>query len=120
MAKKSPEASKAAPRNSEFNPFLRAADIGPVGTRETLALTGFNHTKPNGTFGPEIVMEVRLPDNEKYYDFSIREGSPNHRRLFRAYGPEIKNWRGGVNVEIQQSNNSRAFIAVIDGEKAPF
>lgn len=120
MAKKSAEVSKTKPTNSEFNPFLRASDIGPVGMRVMLALTGFNHTKPNGTYGPEIVIEVRLPESEEYYDFSIREGSPNHRRLFRMYGTEIKSWRGRVMVEVQSSQNGRDFIAVIDGEKAPF
>lgn len=119
MAKKSQAAGKPE-RTSEFNPFLRASDIGPIGTRVTLALTGFNHNKPNGTYGPEIVIEVRLPDSEKYYDFSIREGSPNHRRLFRMYGMEIKSWRGAVMAEVQSTQNGRDFVAVIDGERAPF
>ena len=119
MAKKSQATSKTE-RNSDFNPFIRASDVGPVGTRVSLALTGFNHTKPNGTFGPEIVIEVRLPDDEKYYDFSIREGSPNHRKLFRSMGNDISRWRGVINCEVQSSQTGRDFISIMDMEKAPF
>lgn len=119
---KKTEATKEARGNQEFNQFLRASDIGnSEGDSATLVLTGFNHFRPNGTYGPEWVVEVKN-ESGKFFDFSIREGSPNHRKLFRTFGSEPARWKGNIEVNLQRSNQDRLFVNIIGraGEDVPF
>ena len=121
-----PSASKkkasAAPGRLQFSEFLRSEHIGKVGDTTTLKLSGFNRRKPNGTFGPEIVMDVADKSGHKY-DFSIREGSPNHRMMFDAFGDDERTWKGSIQVEVIENERSgRAFVAITDvrSNRAPF
>jgi len=92
---------RGAPEQSGtgYNPFLKPDDIGHNGPVE-LALTGWVR-RTVGRFGPQIVIEVTGPGG-KTYDFGIKEGSPNHRMLFKAMGRNEKEWAGRLVVERTQ------------------
>jgi len=64
-----------------------------------LNLTGWTR-RTVGRFGPQIVIEVVTPGG-KLWDFGIKDGSPNHRMIFRALGADEKKWNGRLVVEIE-------------------
>lgn len=110
-----------ATQESEFNAFLKAEHIGKLGTIASLVLTGFNRRHPKGTYGPEIIVEA-VDSNGVAYDFSMREGSPNHRKLFRAFGDDERKWKGAIAVKVQLSANKREFVSIteVEPDKVPF
>lgn len=82
-----------------YNPFLKAEDLtggGPV----SLTLTGWVR-RTVGRFGPQVVIEVTHPDG-RTFDFGVKEGSPNHRMLWRGFGRNERDWQGSIVVEVRR------------------
>lgn len=101
MAKRrAPEDDTHAPETEQsangYNPFLKVEDID-AGTATELTLTGWVR-RTVGRFGPQVVIEVKHPDG-RTYDFGIKDGSPNHRMLWRGFGRDEKLWAGSIVVE---------------------
>lgn len=84
--------------SSGYNPFLKVEhlDRGPI----ELQLTGWVR-RAVGRYGPQIVIEVTTPDG-RTWDFGIKEGSPNHRMIFRGMGRDETKWAGRLVVEVGQ------------------
>jgi hypothetical protein len=108
MAKR--QASEAPPHTDEdrgapdqsatgYNPFLKVENISAHGATE-LRLTGWVR-RTIGRYGPQIVIEVTTPDG-RTFDFGIKEGSPNHRMIFRGMGRDETKWEGRLIVEVGQ------------------
>lgn len=79
-------------------------------------MTGWTR-RLRGKFGPQIVVEVEDQDGN-VYDFAIGVGSPNHRKLFDAFGPDETQWGSGlIRVKAQRGKkgNFVAIIATQDG-----
>ena len=115
MAKKIVEDTQQVP----MNPFLKAADISAKG-RTMLLLTGWSRrAAPRVTqgiaFGEQIILEVQ-DEHETLYDFSVSVGSPNHKTLHKAFGPDEKFWRGSIAVERQQGSKA-PFVAIVEAAK---
>jgi hypothetical protein len=123
MAKRSTKAAKPAARrgnalptpadsgtSSEYNPFLKAENIGETGDEATLTLTGAPTRIVDGAYGEQIVCEVKF--ERKTYDWGINTDSPNYRMLFERFGKDSRKWRGAVRVVVKDSRNNRPFIAV--------
>lgn len=64
-----------------------------------LRMTGWAR-RTVGKFGPQIVLEV-TDSNGKLWDFGIKDGSPNHRMIFRACGRDETQWAGVLVVEVE-------------------
>jgi uncharacterized protein YjaZ len=77
---------------SGYNQFLKVDDLDDDVTR--LVLTGWVR-RTVGKYGPQIVVELTHP-NGRTYDFGVKEGSPNHRMLFRAMGRDETKWAGAI------------------------
>jgi len=88
-----------APEQSStgYNPFLKVADLGRGPVR--LDLTGWVR-RTVGRFGPQIVIEVHAPGG-RTFDFGIKDGSPNHRMMFRGMGRDETKWEGAIIVEVE-------------------
>ena len=84
---------------SGLNPFLKSDHIAPTGPTR-LRLTGWTR-RSTGQFGPQIIVEVTLPDG-RTFDFAMKEGSPNHRMLWRGMGADERKWAGSLVVEREQ------------------
>lgn len=92
---------RGAPDQSStgYNPFLKVDNIDSH--RPTaLELTGWVR-RTEGRYGPQIVIEVKTPDG-RLWDFGIKEGSPNHRMIFRSMGRDENKWAGVLVVEVGQ------------------
>lgn len=95
--------------NSEFNAFLKADDIGKVGSEAKLVLTGETRVV-DGNFGEQIVCEVKL--GRETFDWGITVDSVNHRMLFDRFGNNPKKWKGVVPVTVKMSRQNRPYVAV--------
>jgi hypothetical protein len=84
---------------SGYNPFLKAEDVSDRGPT-SLTLTGWVR-RTVGRYGPQVVIEVTHPDG-RTFDFGIKEGSPNHRMLWRGFGRNEKDWQGSIIVEVRR------------------
>lgn len=82
-----------------YNPFLKADDL-PEGEAIELTLTGWVR-RTVGRFGPQVVIEVTTPGG-KTFDFGIKDGSPNHRMIWRGMGRDENKWAGSIVVERKQ------------------
>jgi hypothetical protein len=71
-----------------FTPFLRPEHVGDG---ETLSLTGFNYKHRDGE---QICVTVANADGVEFV-LGIREGSPDHKKFFNAFGPEYSGWVPG-------------------------
>ena len=76
----------------DFNPFLKARDVGKLGTKATLTLTGKVRISEGGQFGTQIISEVRL--NGSMYDWPVKLNTPNHRWLEENLGVKTSSWKG--------------------------
>jgi hypothetical protein len=119
-----PETHAPEQTASGYNPFLKAEFLGTG--RTELELTGWVR-RTVGQFGPQIVMEVR--DSEgKLWDFAIKDGSPNHRMMFRGFGRNETKWEGRISVEVQtfklqggrRSSNPGIAIVECDPDNPPY
>lgn len=107
-----------------YNPFLKVEDIEASGATE-LTLTGWIR-RTVGRYGPQVVIEVTHPDG-KTYDFGIKDGSPNHRMLWRGFGRDEKQWAGSIIVERKRfkmqngrMSNEAIEIREVNADNPPF
>lgn len=108
-----PSRSNAIPAPSEnaageYNPFLKAADVGKLNESAVLVLMGKSRMADGG-FGEQIVCETKYKG--KVYDWPIKIDSVNHRLLFDRFGANPAKWVGKVKVEIKEFNRNN-YIAV--------
>jgi len=94
---------------SSFSPFLKAENIGDVGTRGTITLKGEPRVV-DGDFGEQIVIPVRFKGTQ--YDWGVTIDSVNHRMLHDRFGANSKKWAGPVKVTVKLSRQGRNYIAV--------
>ena len=111
------EENEAQGQQSALNPFLKATDITK---RMMFALTGWNKRAPARvsqgiSFPEQIVIEV-TDEHDKKYDFGIAVGSPNHKTLHLALGPDPMVWQGSITVERQQGRRA-PFIAIVEAAR---
>lgn len=103
------QARTQSEEQTEYNPFLKAEHVP---TTTSLTMTGWTR-RLRGKFGPQIVVEVEDP-NGTVYDFAIGVGSPNHRKLFDAFGSDETQWGSGtIRVKAQRGKRS-TFVAILD------
>lgn len=97
-------------------PFVRPESIARNGT--WFELTGFNIMRGRDTDDEQVVCEVRA-QNGALYSIGIRSGSPDHRRIFHAFGSNFREWAGAVRLVVGEgSRPGSAFVNVaeaIDG-----
>ena len=96
--------------SSDYNPFLKAEDIGRIGKSATLVLSGNMRGPIRSQFGDQIIVEVKF--GRGVFDWGIKLNSPNHRMLEELVGNESTKWRNkkiGVTV---LENLGRAYIAI--------
>lgn len=105
-----PAPSKDAGASPDFNPFLKATDIGDENDTAVLTFTGGDVRVVDGNFGEQIIVECKL--NGSLYEWGITVDSVNHRMLFDKFGQNPKSWRGKVPVQVKMSRQKRLYIAV--------
>jgi hypothetical protein len=103
-------------REEGFTPFIRPEHTK---TGEAFRVTGWN--KPHAD-GQQYIVEIA---NAKGVEFSlgVRIGSPDHKILHKALGPDFMKWQGGLIVEIRQGNRGTGvgFVNVAAASKGdPF
>jgi hypothetical protein len=96
-------APQKSDKTSDYNPFLKASDIGDVDDAATLLLTGKVRVADSG-FGEQMICEVR--HNGTIYDWGFKIDGVNHRILFKRFGATENAWRGKVNVTIKTFNGN--------------
>jgi hypothetical protein len=95
-------------RDKGFAPFLRPEHVR---TGEQLELSGFNSIRDRGTEREQFACEVTNEKGESFV-LGVREGSPDHRKMFQAFGPDYKTWRGTVIVEVGTGSRGGEFVNV--------
>jgi hypothetical protein len=114
----SSESHDSAPP-ADFNPFFKKENVREG---DMLALTGWSR-RLRGQFGEQIVIEVTQLKTGRAFDFAVRVGSINHRKLFKEMGRDEKTWAGQIHVTIQRAPTvGTEFVAIdrIDSDHAPF
>ena len=92
-----------------MNPFLRPEHVKDG---EALKLTGWSRLSPDQT---QIIVEV---ENERgaLFDLGIREGSPDHKIMFKAFGRDWRKWpTGGILVSIVEGRKEGTSFVNIAG-----
>ena len=91
------------------NPFLKASDIGKVGTEADVSIvTGSARTGPSAYgSGEQVIVTVR--HKGKTFDFGMDPTKPNYRILYDAKGDPGK-WKGTIPVKVLAGNSN--YIAV--------
>ena len=101
--------SARSTQSNDYNPFLKAHDIGKLGATAKLTLTGEVRVT-NGEYGEQIIAEVRL--GRINYDWPIKLNSPNHRELEDTLGLNAAKWRNKVVAVEVKEHMGRDYIAV--------
>lgn len=111
--------------SSGYNPFLKVEHVNESGPTR-LDLTGWVR-RTTGRYGPQIVIEVVNKRDGRTYDLGIKEGSPNHRMMFRGMGMDEKKWAGYIIVEIGtfkmrggRESNRAIDIREVQADNPPF
>ncbi len=111
-----PAPDDAAMRAKGFAPFMRPEHIS--NPNEWFLLTGWNVAEPEKK---QIKVEI---ENEKGDTFvlGVREGSPDHRLLFRTFGAETREWRnGGLKVKAVEGSrgDGARFVNIAEADPNP-
>lgn len=96
-------------QSNDYNPFLKAANIGGLGATAKLTLTG-NVRVTDSSFGEQIVAEVKL--GRVTYDWGIKLNTPNHRELEDTYGLNTAKWKNKIVAVEVKENMGREYIAI--------
>lgn len=88
---------------TEYNPFLKAGDIGDLDDRAKLTLTGKVRIADSG-FGEQMICECKY--DGKVYDWGFKVNGANHRILFKRFGKDERKWRGPVSVTVKEFNGN--------------
>lgn len=96
-------------QGGKFNPFLKAKDIGKLGSKATLTLTGKVRVQ-EGQFGTQIIAEAK--HNGSVYDWPVKLNTPNHRWLEENLGLNTARWKGKKVRVMVLENLGNAYIAV--------
>jgi hypothetical protein len=119
-----PDTGEAPDQSSTgYNPFLKTDDLPDGPSR--LMLTGWVR-RTVGRYGPQIVIEVTTSSG-RTFDFGIKEGSPNHRMLFRGMGKDEHKWAGAIVVHkarFTMGNGRQSNLAIeireVEADNIPF
>ena len=114
VSRPGPRESDEAMRARGVTPFLRPEHVTDG---EVLMLTGFNYIGKDGQFCVTVAKPTN-PDQE--FVMGLREGSPDHKKFFQAFGADHKSWApGNVTVSISKGNrpgSDVSFVNVADVE----
>lgn len=105
-------APKENEQGSDFNPFLKAEDIGIPGKSIVATLTGETRMSDSG-FGEQIVTEVVI--GRDHYDLGIKVNTPNHRILYERFGADPRKWaKKKITLIVKKSRTAgfKDFIAI--------
>jgi len=102
-------------RGKDMNPFLHPEHTN---NGEAFKLTGWVRQSPAKD---QIIIEVES-EAGLLFDLGVREGSPDHRKLFKALGADWRTWRGGIIVSVVPGRNpGTSFVNVAAADHAePF
>lgn len=101
LDERNPPADDRAPEQTStgYNPFLKAEDLDSK-SKHRLELTGWVR-RTVGRYGPQVVIEVRDATG-RTWDLGVKDGSPNHRMIWRGMGRDETKWAGALIVEVQR------------------
>lgn len=92
----------------DFDPFLKASDIGKLGTTATITITG-GPEESESEFS-DATMPVRFKGRD--YALGIKWEGGNYARLFKRFGANPKKWKGTVKVEVKRFKK-KDYVAVV-------
>lgn len=101
--------SDEAMRARGVTPFLRPEHVQEG---EVLMLTGFNYIGKDGQFCVTVAKPTN-PDAD--FVLGIREGTPDHKKFFTAFGNDHKSWApGNVTVTIGKGNRPGSDVSFVN------
>jgi hypothetical protein len=92
----------------DFDPFLKASDIGKLGATGSIQVCGAPE-ESESEFS-DATMPVRFRGHD--YALGIKWSGGNYARLFKKFGANPKKWKGSVKVEIKRFKK-RDYVAVV-------
>jgi len=111
MALPKPGGSKKLPSptgGGDFDPFLKASDIGKLGAKAKITVLGGPVETPDSEFSD---MQMPVSYKGKKYSLGLKTSGGNYSRLYKRFGDNPKKWKGSVSVEVKffKKNN---YVAV--------
>lgn len=92
----------------DFDPFLKAEDIGKLGKTATIMVLGAP-VETESEFS-DAVMPVKFKGKE--YALGIKWDGGNYSRLYKRFGKNEKKWKGQVKVEVKHFKKND-YVAVV-------
>jgi hypothetical protein len=92
----------------DFDPFLKASDIGKVGSTGKIVVLG--PPEPSESEFSDMTMPVKFKATK--YAMGLKTSGGNYSRLFKRFGANPKKWHGAVSVEIKVYMK-KPYVAVV-------
>src|SRR5271157_2675779 len=92
----------------DFDPFLKAEDIGKLGKQAKIAILG-GPEETESEFS-DALLPVKYRGQE--YVLGIKWSGGNYARLYKRFGDNPKKWRGTVTVEVKHFKKND-YVAVV-------
>lgn len=96
------------PDGGDFDPFLKAEDIGKLGTKATITVVGAPE-EVESEFS-DLQMPVKFKGSQ--YSMGLKVSGGNYARLFKKFGDNPRKWKGAVKVEVKHFKKND-YVAVV-------
>jgi len=93
----------------DFDPFLKAGDIGKLGTKAKIKILGGPEETPDSEYSD---MQLPVSFKGKRYALGLKVAGGNYGRLFKLFGDNPKKWHGTVEVEVKHFK-ANDYVAVV-------
>lgn len=96
------------PDGGDFDPFLKAEDIGDLGDTAVITVTG----PPEEVESEFSDLQMPVKYKGKVYSMGLKISGGNYGRLFKKFGNNPKKWKGTFKVEVKHFKNND-YVAVV-------
>jgi hypothetical protein len=96
------------PEGGDFDPFLKAEDIGKLGSRATIEVM----SAPEEVDSEFSDMQMQVRYKKVLYSMGLKTASGNYARLYKHFGNKPSKWHGKIEVEIKH-HKANDYVAVV-------
>lgn len=96
------------PEGGDFDPFLKAEDIGELGETGTITVLG----PPEEVESEFSDLQMPVSFKGSRYSMGLKISGGNYARLYKRFGDKPAKWRGKVKVEIKHFKKND-YVAIV-------
>ena len=103
-----PMRSLPEPQGGDFDPFLKAEDVGKLGTKGKITIIG----PPEESSGEFSDLNLPVKYRGENYMLGLKFSGGSYARLFKRFGSNPKKWKGTVAIEVKHFKKND-YVAVV-------